>query len=100
MLSRRAGLSAIVGLLVNRRRTSLILEAKADFYVSAQVGVLFLVEMCEPDGSEAYDIFSMLLRLLLLLPVLAPSVERNHSSVRHCENRQKCKHWSGPHALQ
>jgi len=89
-LSRRAGLSATVGLLVNRRRTSLILEAKADFYVSAQVGVLFLVEMCEPDGSEAYDTFSMLLRLLLLLPV---------SSVRHCENRQKVKHWSRPHAL-
>jgi len=25
--------------------------------VSKQVGVLFLVEMCEPDGSEASDTF-------------------------------------------
>jgi len=29
------------------------------FYVSEQVGALFLVEMCEPDGSEASDTFSM-----------------------------------------
>jgi len=42
----------------NRRRTSLILEVKADFYVSAQVAVLFLVEMCEPDGSETSHTFS------------------------------------------
>jgi len=34
----------------------LILEAKTDF-VSEQVGALFLVEMCEPDGSETSDTF-------------------------------------------
>jgi len=45
--------------IANRHHThtSLILEVKADFRVSEQVGVLFLMEMCEPDGNEASNTF-------------------------------------------
>ena len=43
---------------INRRHTSLIWKQK-QILVSEQVGVLlfFLVEMCEPDGSEACNTF-------------------------------------------
>jgi len=44
-----------------RLKTSYMVDfgSESRFYVSEQVGVLFLVEMCEPDGSEASNTFSM-----------------------------------------
>ena len=44
---------------INRRFTSLSFGSESTLYVSEQVDLLFLVEMCEPDGSVASDIFSM-----------------------------------------
>ena len=44
---------------INRRFTSLSFGSESTLYVSEQVDLLFLVEMCEPDGSVASDIFLM-----------------------------------------